>query len=121
MKIKTNMWKTKETVTRSYSDKIYDNIGRGIIYITLVIFKWYIFIVLLAIVQIIEGILTNAITAEAEAGKFKYVLIGGVEIGDEQYRDDYLIKHVHVAAIFNNRVTKASILKNWKIKQGDVS
>ena len=63
-------------------------------------------------------VLTNAITAEAEAGKFKYVLIGGVEIGDEQYRDDYLIKHVHVAAIFNNRVTKASILKNWKIKQG---
>lgn len=59
-----------------------------------------------------------AVKSEANAGKFRYALIGGVEIGDLQYRDDYLIKHVHVALIYVNRVTKASILKNLNIKQG---
>lgn len=62
--------------------------------------------------------LLAAIEGEYHAGKFKYILVGGVEIGDQSFRDDYLIKHVHVAAIFNNRVSKASILKNWNIKQG---
>lgn len=60
----------------------------------------------------------NAIKSEATNGKFKYILVGGVEIGDQPFRDDYLIRHVHIAAIFNNRVSKASILKNWNIKQG---
>ena len=63
-------------------------------------------------------LLLNAIKAEDEAGKFRYVLVGGVEIGDRPYQDDYLCKHVHVALIYVNRVTKASILKNLKITQG---
>ena len=64
------------------------------------------------------GRLVHAIEQEWKAGKFKYILIGGVEIGDQQWRDDYQVRHVHVAAIFNNRVSKASILKNWNVKQG---
>ncbi|QTZ83171.1 MAG: replication protein [Pavo cristatus parvo-like hybrid virus] len=62
--------------------------------------------------------LTTAVQSEIDAGKFRYALIGGTEVGDKQYQDDYEIRHVHVALIFNNRVTKASILKNLNIKQG---
>lgn len=62
--------------------------------------------------------LLDALRSEWTAGKFKYVLCGGVEIGTRPYQDDYQIKHVHVAAVFHNRVSKSSILKNWGIKQG---
>lgn len=62
--------------------------------------------------------LVSAIKAEDSAGKFRYILIGGLEVGDRPYQNDYLIRHVHVAAIFANRVSKASILKNWKVKTG---
>ena len=62
--------------------------------------------------------LVTAVKSEADAGKFRWVLIGGVEIGDNMFHDDYLIKHVHVGLIYVNRVTKASILKNLNIKQG---
>lgn len=64
--------------------------------------------------------LITAIRAEWDAGKLRYVLIGGVEIGTRPYQDDYQVKHVHVAAIFANRVSKSAILKNWNIKQGNV-
>lgn len=63
--------------------------------------------------------LLDAITSEWERGKFKYILVGGVEVGTRPYQDDYQIKHVHVAAIFHNRVSKRSILKNWNIKEGN--
>lgn len=63
--------------------------------------------------------LITAIRAEWDAGKLRYVLIGGVEIGTRPYQDDYQVKHVHVAAIFANRVSKSAILKNWNIKQGN--
>lgn len=63
--------------------------------------------------------LVTAIRAEWDAGKLRYVLIGGVEIGTRPYQDDYQVKHVHVAAIFANRVSKSAILKNWNIKQGN--
>ena len=53
----------------------------------------------------------DAIRRDYESGRLKYVLIGGVEIGTRSYQSDYQIKHVHVAAIFNNRVSKRSILK----------
>lgn len=59
-----------------------------------------------------------AVKSETNAGKFRYALIGGVELGDQEYRDDYKIRHVHLALIYVNRVTKASILKNLNIKQG---
>ena len=66
----------------------------------------------------LDAILTN-VKAEVAAGKFRYVLVGGVEIGDRPFQNDYLIKHVHVALIYNNRVTKSSIIKNLQIKQGN--
>jgi len=63
--------------------------------------------------------LVNAIRAEWDAGKFRYILIGGIEVGTRPNQDDYQVRHVHVAAIFHNRVSKSSILKNWGIKQGN--
>ena len=65
------------------------------------------------------AMLISAIKSEAQAGKYKYCLVSGVEIGDRPFHTDYLIKHVHCAFIFNNRVSKASILKNLTIKQGN--
>lgn len=65
----------------------------------------------------LDNLITN-ITREDKGGKYKFVLIGGVEIGDRPYQTDFQIKHVHVAFIFRNRVSKASILKNLGIKQG---
>nr|WDW25831.1 MAG: replication-associated protein [Canine parvovirus] len=62
--------------------------------------------------------LTTAVQSEIDAGKFHYVLIGGTEVGDKTYQDDFDIRHVHVALIYNNRVSKASILKNLNIKRG---
>ena len=61
----------------------------------------------------------SAIKSEHEKGKFKYILIGGYEIGTRSTQDDYGVRHVHVAAMFNNRCSKASILKNWAIKEGN--
>lgn len=63
--------------------------------------------------------LVTAIKQDHERGKLKYILIGGVEIGTRPYQDDYQIKHVHVAAIFHNRVSKRAILKNWNVKEGN--
>lgn len=62
--------------------------------------------------------LVTAVKSEIAAGKFRYVLIGGRERGDNMYHDDFEIQHVHVALIYNNRVTKASIIKNLNIKVG---
>jgi len=63
--------------------------------------------------------LLAGIREEYDRGKFKYILVGGVEIGTRSYQDDYQVKHVHVAAIFNNRISKRSILKNWNVKEGN--
>lgn len=60
-----------------------------------------------------------ALKREWDAGKFRYILCGGVEVGTRPYQDDYQVRHVHVAAIFHNRVSKSAILKNWDIKQGN--
>lgn len=62
--------------------------------------------------------LLACLRAEWDAGKFRYILCGAVEVGTRPYQDDYQIRHVHVAAIFHNRVSKSAILKNWGIKQG---
>ena len=51
--------------------------------------------------------------------KIRYVLIGGVEIGNRPFQDDFKIRHVHVAFIFVNRVSKSAILKNTGFKQGN--
>lgn len=66
----------------------------------------------------VERLLT-AIRTEWDAGKLRYILVGGIEIGTRPYQDDYQVKHVHVCAIFLNRVSKSAILKNWNIKQGN--
>lgn len=63
--------------------------------------------------------LLAALKREWDAGKFRYILCGGLEIGTRPYQDDYQIRHVHIAVIFANRVSKSSILKNWDIRQGN--
>ena len=63
--------------------------------------------------------LVRAIQREHAAGKFKYILIGGREIGTKSYQDDYNVRHVHIAVIFHNRTSKRAILKNWEIKEGN--
>lgn len=62
--------------------------------------------------------ITENIMMEHANGKFRYILIGGLEIGTKPNHSDYQIRHVHVAAVFHNRVTKSSIIKNWGIKEG---
>lgn len=63
--------------------------------------------------------LVDAVRGDYESGKLKYILVGGPEIGTRSYQDDYQVRHVHIAAIFHNRASKRSILKNWKIKEGN--
>lgn len=63
--------------------------------------------------------LLDAVKCEVDAGRFRYCLVSGVEIGTRPFQDDYLIKHVHLCLVYNNRVTKSSILKNLKVKQGN--
>ena len=64
-------------------------------------------------------VLVASVKAEVQAGRFKYVLVSGVEVGSRPFQDDYLIRHVHLALVYNNRVTKSSILKNLGVKQGN--
>lgn len=66
----------------------------------------------------LEALLDGVKTLDSE-GRFKYALVGGVEIGTRSYQDDYGIKHVHCAFIFNNRHSKRSILNSLKIKEGN--
>ena len=66
----------------------------------------------------LDNLLTN-ITAHYNSGRLTYILVGGVEIGTKPYQDDYQIKHVHVAAMFANRISKKSILTNWGVKTGN--
>lgn len=63
--------------------------------------------------------LCKSIQNEYDKGKYRYVLIGGTEIGDQPYHGDFGIRHVHCAFIYLNNVTKASILKNLNFKQGN--
>ena len=63
--------------------------------------------------------LLGAVQREFDAGKLRYVLVGGVEVGTRPYQDDYQVKHVHCCIIFHNRVSKSAILKNWDIKIGN--
>ena len=57
--------------------------------------------------------------ADCQSGRIKYLLVGGVEIGTKPQHDDYNIRHVHVAVIFESVHSKRSILTSWKIKQGN--
>lgn len=68
--------------------------------------------------EYLESVLKN-IKSDHERGRLKYILVSGVEIGTKPQHDDYQVRHVHVAAIFHNRVSKAAILKNWGILEGN--
>lgn len=61
----------------------------------------------------------ESIVLENARGKFKYILVGGLEVGTRPQHSDYKIRHVHVAAVFHNRCSKASIIKNWNIVEGN--
>lgn len=63
--------------------------------------------------------LLEGIEGDWRSGKLKYILVGGPEVGTRSYQDDYQVRHVHVAAIFHNRASKRSILKNWNIREGN--
>lgn len=65
------------------------------------------------------GKLLDAVKDCNDKGLLKYILVGGVEIGTRAYQDDYQIKHVHVAAIFHNRISKRSILRHFAVKEGN--
>lgn len=67
--------------------------------------------------QDLQNLLTQ-IKAQRDAGKYRYILVSGVEIGEKHWQTDYKIKHVHVAMIFLNNVTKSSILKNLNVRKG---
>lgn len=64
----------------------------------------------------VDLLLAN-VKSESSAGKYRYVLVSGIEVGTKPFQPDYLIRHVHVAFVFINRVSKSSILKNLQIKQ----
>jgi GTPase SAR1 family protein len=64
--------------------------------------------------EIIENVMLENV-----AGKFRYLLIGGLEIGTRPNHSDYQVRHFHAAVIFHNRASKASIIKNWGIKEGN--
>lgn len=65
------------------------------------------------------SILLDAIKLEFTSGKFKYVLVGGMEIGDAPNQNDYQVQHVHCALVYMNRVSRKSILKNLMITEGN--
>ena len=41
----------------------------------------------------LDTLLANVKSEQAQ-GKYRYVLVSGVEIGKNQYQDDFLMKHV---------------------------
>ena len=66
----------------------------------------------------LETLLTN-IMLENSSGKFKYILVGGLEIGTRPTHSDYKVRHFHAAAMYHNRVSKSSIIKSWGIVEGN--
>ena len=51
-------------------------------------------------------LLVANIEQEANQGKYRYVMVSGIEVGTKPFQPDYLIRHVHVAFVFFNRGTK---------------
>jgi len=67
----------------------------------------------------LQNLVENIMLEDKEKNKFRYILIGGLEIGTRPSNTDYQVRHVHIAAIFNNRASKSSIISNWGIKEGN--
>jgi hypothetical protein len=63
--------------------------------------------------------LLATLSSDCQSGRIKYLLVGGVELGTQPQHDDYGIRHVHVAVVFESVHSKRSILTSWKIKQGN--
>lgn len=63
--------------------------------------------------------LIHAVQREYDAGKLRYVLVGGLEIGTRPTQDDYKVRHSHLCLVYHNRVSKSSILKNLDITEGN--
>lgn len=59
----------------------------------------------------------TSVELEHVNGKFKYILLSGVEVGTQPTHSDYQVRHIHAAVIFHNRASKASIINNWHIKE----
>lgn len=66
----------------------------------------------------LDTIIEN-VTAMSQMGKFKYVLISGVEVGTRPHQNDYGVKHVHLCIVLHNRMSKSSIIKNFGIVEGN--
>lgn len=66
----------------------------------------------------LQSIVENVMLEDA-AGKFKYILLGGLEIGTRPANTDYQVRHLHAAVLFHNRASKSAIIKNWGIKEGN--
>ena len=64
--------------------------------------------------QVLDGI-----RSEHAKGRFKYILVGGLEIGTKPTQDDYQTRHIHIAAIYNDPIAKSALLKNWNICIGN--
>ena len=58
--------------------------------------------------EYLDEIITSVMEEYAH-GKFKYVLLGGLEIGDRPTHSDYKVRHLHAAVIFHNRASKAIV------------
>lgn len=67
----------------------------------------------------LQTIVENIMLEDREKNKFKYVLIGGLEMGTRPQHTDYQVRHVHIAVIFHNRASKSSIITNWGVKEGN--
>jgi hypothetical protein len=65
----------------------------------------------------LENIVQN-VMMETTTGRLVYALIGGLEIGTKPHQTDYQIRHVHIAIIFHNRVSKAALLKRLGVISG---
>lgn len=63
--------------------------------------------------------IVEKIKEEDNKGRFKWILISGVEVGTRQFQDDYQVRHIHVGVVFHNRSSKSAILKNWGIIEGN--
>lgn len=67
--------------------------------------------------EYLEELLSNIRTLN-DQGKFKYILVSGIEIGTRPTQNDYKCRHVHLAIILHNRMSKSSILRNFGIVEG---
>ncbi|KAF0683640.1 Aste57867_24312 [Aphanomyces stellatus] len=52
------------------------------------------------------------------SGKYKYLLVSGVEVGTRPQNGDYRLRNVHMCIITYNKISKGAILKALDFKEG---